>query len=109
LELTLAITEPVILYKKNDQWIEIDGLADGLTATLIDGATVTATLHDSAGQPVSGLTAVALSFVSSGVYRGQVNETFDPAVGTYTLLLDATMGAYTGHWELKCKVKIRKS
>jgi hypothetical protein len=107
----MAIPTEIILYQKNDQYIEIDGIASGLDGSFMNAATVTATLVDADGAVVGGLEELTLTYVaaSDGKYRGQVQETFNPAVGTYTLIIEADEGGVVGHWEIKCKVKIRKS
>jgi hypothetical protein len=111
-ERDMAVPSKLILYKKNDQYVEISGLADGLTAAYMNAATVTATLKARDGTNVTGLTNITLSYVaaSDGVYRGQVAETFDPtAGGGYTLHIDATQGSTTAHLEIPVEIKIRKT
>lgn len=108
----MAFPSKVTLYKLNDNYIEIDGLSDGLDpTTYFNAATITATLKDSSGNNVTGATNISLSYVASsnGKYRGTVQETFNPSVGSYTLHIDASQGGIVGHWEVPASVKIRKS
>jgi hypothetical protein len=109
----MAVPSKITLYQLNDQYLEIDGLADGLTTTVINTAVVTATLKDSTGASVSGLTNLSLTYVasSSGVYRGLIEDTFNPAIGGgYTLYIDAVDGGVNkGHWEIPVVIKVRKS
>jgi hypothetical protein len=107
----MAFPTEIILYQKNDQYIEIDGIASGLDGSYMNTATVTATLVDSDGAVVGGIEEMPLAYVaaSDGQYRGQIQETFNPAVGTYTLIVEADQGGIVGHWEIKCKVKVRKT
>jgi len=107
----VAIPSKLILTQKNDQIIEIDGLQDALTLAYVNNAVATATLKDSTGASVTGLTGVTLSYVSgsNGKYRGQVEETFSPALGNYVLHVDANSGGVVLHIEIKTSVKVRKS
>lgn len=83
---------------KNDEYIEWGPMVDGTTGiTLGDGTVVpvsylnnltgTVTLVDSTGTPVTGLSAVAFTYLaaSNGIYRALVEQTFAPAPGMYTL------------------------
>ena len=109
----MAFPSKVILYKLNDNFIEIDGLADGLdAANYFNAATITATLKDSAGVNVAGIIALPLTYVSAsnGKYRGAVQEAFDPpAGGGYSLIIDASQGGVVGRWAVKTDVKVRTS
>lgn len=109
----MAIPSKLTLYKLNDQYIQIEGLVDGLnSASFFNAATVTATLKDRSGNIVTGVNAVTLSYVAAtnGNYRGAIQETFDPtAGGGYTLYIDAVQSGVVGHWEIKTEVKVRNS
>jgi len=89
----MAIPSEVVMFRLNDQFIEIDGLVDPTTGTAINGATVTATLVDESGAQVPSLTNVALTYIagSAGNYRGLVEQTFNPSLGSgYTLTIKAS-------------------
>lgn len=109
----MAVPSKIILYQLNDQFIEIDGLADSLSLAFQNSATVTATLKDRSGAPVTGLTNVTLNYVasSSGIYRGAVPATFNPTKGGgYTLVIDANNNAGAkAHLEIAAEVQIRKT
>jgi hypothetical protein len=109
----MAIPTKFTFYQLNDQFLEIDGLADGITGAFINTAVVTATLKDVDGVSVTGFTNITLSFValSSGKYRGQIQDTFNPtAQGGYTLVIDVVDGGVDkGHWEIPAEVKVRKT
>jgi len=83
----------MVFTRKNDQFIEIDGLQDPTTLTFINNAIVLATLVDQFNQPVAGCMAIPLNFLAgtSGNYRGLVEQTFNPTLGTgYTLQITAS-------------------
>jgi hypothetical protein len=109
----MAIPSLVTLYKLNDQYVEIDGLAEALTGTVQNNATVSASLVDALGANVNGATNINLTFVASsnGKYRGLVANTFDPPVGVgYTLKLNVTTaGGLKMHMEIAAEVAIRTS
>jgi hypothetical protein len=100
-----------ILFKSNDQVIEVFGLKNVLTGAFLNAATVTATLKNRSGQNVAGLTDLPLNYVagSNGDYRGQVEETFNPPQRDgYTLIIDAAEGGLVGHWEFPARVEARQ-
>ncbi len=108
----MAVPSKLVLYQSNDQYIEIDQLADGITGAFVNGATVTVTLKDSAGAIVTGISSLALSYVaaSSGKYRGQVEDTFNPTKGGgYILHVNADNGGLKLHLEIPVEIKIRKA
>lgn len=106
----MPLPSQVVLYQKNDQYLEIDGLADD-AAAFQNSATVTATLYDLAGNAVAGATNISLTYLaaSSGIYRGEIlGADFNPSVGAYTLKIDASASGLNAHWEIKTKVQVRK-
>lgn len=109
----MAFPTKITFFQLNDQYLELDGLADGITGAFVNGATVTASLYDPTGAAVSTFTGIPLNYVaaSSGVYRGQVPNTFDPLAlgGGYVLKIDAVNGAVKAHIEVSTIVAIRKS
>jgi hypothetical protein len=100
----VVVPTRLILFKANDQVIEVKGLKNNVSGAFLNAATVTATLKDPAGANVTGLTAIPLAYVaaSSGDYRGQVEETFNPAQKDgYTLHIDASEGGLVLHVEIR--------
>jgi hypothetical protein len=84
----MGVPQRMVFTRKNDQFIEIDGLQDPTSGTFFNGATVTATLIDQYLQPVPGCTAIVLNYLAgtNGNYRGLVEQTFNPPLGVgYTL------------------------
>jgi hypothetical protein len=102
-----------VIYIGNDNLIEADGLKDAAAAAVyLNVATLTATLQDANGAPVSGASNIALSYVanSNGKYQGNLEDTVVITDGTdYTLVLDAASGGLKGHWEIPCTARIRRS
>jgi hypothetical protein len=102
-----------ILYKKNSQYLQISGLKDQSVtpATYVNDAVLVATLNDSTGAAVPGMTNIAGQFqsASNGVYRFPVDPvTFDPVVASnYTLVVDGTSGTKHYHDEIPVQVVIR--
>lgn len=108
----MAVPSRIILYQKNDQFIEIDGLKDGLAGTFVNNATVTATLKDRSGVVVSEVNNLTLVYVaaSNGKYRGLVEDTFNPTRGGgYTLVVEADQAGTKLHLEIPVEVRVRKS
>ena len=108
----MAIPARIILYQSNDQTVEVDKLKDRLTGSYLNAATVTATLYDSGGSAVTGLNALALAYVASsnGKYRGNVEETFAPALGdNYEIWFTGNQGSSYFHLEIPVSVQARKS
>ena len=109
----MAIPSKLTFYKLNDQLLEVSGLHDGLVpTTFFNAATVNATLYDRAGVVAdSALNNLTLSYVtaSDGIYRGQIEQTFDPpASGGYSLVINATQGTTVAKWTISSDVKVRK-
>lgn len=105
---------PIIVYKENDGFIPLSGLMDETQTPpvfLNSVASMTATLNDSGGSPVTGLTNVAGVYVagSNGNWQFPVPNTFDPPTGGgYTLIVDVVAGSGTSaHWELPASVQVR--
>ena len=115
----MTVPTRVTITKLNDDFVEVVGLAkqirqaDGtLQKTYLNAASVTATLKDSTGTPVTGFNGITLVYVagSNGIYGGQIQETFSPAVGgSYTLHIDASEGGLVMHLEIATTVSVRRS
>lgn len=90
-------------YEDNDMIIQVDKVTDQITGDLIDDATITATLKDSAGDNVVGIAwPVTLDFVSTGLYRKQIDKAAEVVDdGIYTLIVDLTTPTDNdAHWEI---------
>lgn len=100
------------LFKANDQIIEIFGLKNGLTNGFINTAVCTATLKDSTGSSVTGITDLSLDYIagSNGIYRGIIQDTFDPPTGNnYILNIDSDDSGDKLHIEIQARVSVRRS
>lgn len=108
----MAVPDSITLYKVNDQVVEVTGLKNNVTGAFLNAATVTATLKDKNGNAVTGLSSLTLAFLAgtNGNYRGQVEQTFDPAPGRgYVLHIDSDEGGVVGHWEIPVIVEVRRT
>lgn len=107
-----ATPTKLMFYAGNTQAIEIFGLQDALTSLFLNTATITATLQDDNGNPVSGCTNVTLSYVagSNGNYTGVFGDVnFQPAVGTsYTLVIDGSQSGSFIHLEMLVEIRSRQ-
>lgn len=94
----------------NDQYVQLDGIADGLTGTVITSAVLTVTLKDFNGTPVANMTSLSMASVGGGSYRCAVSNAFNPPVGTeYTAVFDGTNAGLKLHIELPVTVQKRTS
>lgn len=105
---------PEVIYSKNDNLLELRGLANAATGNYENAATVTATVVDSTDTEVPGLSwPLTLAYVaaSDGDYRGEIGDGASFVVGTdYTAKITATVsGGPTGYWEIPLTVLTRKS
>lgn len=106
----MAFPSRLTLVQLNDQYIQIDGLADGITGAAINGATLSVTLKDPVLGNVTTMTGISMAYVASsaGSYRGLVTNAFDPPLGaTYTAVFDGTNGGFKLHIELPVTVAAR--
>ena len=97
----------VKMWVKNTLTIQIDGLKDKSSGTLVTGATVTVNLVDQNGASVTGATNIPLTDVagSPGSYSGSIASTFNPTAGqNYTLQITAVSGGVQGYWEKAIQV-----
>lgn len=109
----MSVPTKITLYAKNDQYLEIDGLADGLNpASYINGATVTVTMKNAVGTVVPEVNGLVMSYVATtnGNYRGQVANTLNSTLGGgYTLFIEVDNAGVKLHMEVAAEIKIRKS
>lgn len=99
-----------ILYNENDNLIIVDELQSGLTGDYRNDATVTVTLYDADLDPVAGATDISCVYqaASNGKYVGEIAETFNVPVGSYTAVVEAEEDGVVGKWQGTVKVKVRK-
>lgn len=88
----MAILTATTVKPLNDQTLEVTGLA--LNGAPVVGATVTATLVDEHGVPVTGIIDVSMTDVSGspGSYSAAISHTFTAPAGDYTLQITAVDG-----------------
>lgn len=103
-----------IVYKDNDNLVELDLLKNAATDAYINDATVTLTaIKDSAGSTVSGETfPKTMSYVASsnGKYQASVDKLLAIVPGqNYTAIVDVVSGTIDGHWELPLTCRTRTS
>ena len=103
-----------VIFISNANVVEVSSLTNGLTSTLIGGATVRCTLKDSAGVNVTGATGlswpITMSAVtgSTGTYRGTLPYTLSLSTGTYTAVITADAGGdLYGSWSVPVRATTR--
>ncbi len=99
-----------VWFVNNDMIIEVVA-TDKITDASIDDATVEATLKDSAGTDVTGISwPVSVPFISDGLYRVSVDKAAAVIDGDgYTLEIDfTTPGGVDAFWELPVGGETRK-
>jgi hypothetical protein len=92
----MAFPTRLTMAQLNDQFIQLDGLADGITGAAISAAVMTVTLQDFNGNNVANMTGISMTPVSpAGSYRGAVTNAFNPPAGTeYTAVFDGTNSGF---------------
>ena len=99
------------IYVANDNYIEVDALANGATDAFENSATVTATLKTSGGAEVAGQSwPLTLNYVadSDGTYRGILDDALSIVAGTtYVVHIEATASGLTAHWEISLQAQTR--
>jgi hypothetical protein len=103
-----------IIYKDNDNLLQLSGLKNSSTDAFVNNATVTLTaIKDSAGNNVAGISwPLTMGYVAAS--DGDYEVTVDKAVVIsashhYTAFIDAVASGLDGHWELPLICKIRTS
>lgn len=101
-----------VIYKDNDNLVEVDELKNSATDAYINTATVTLTaIRDAAGAVVTGVSfPISMTYVatSNGKYQATVDKAIALIAGhTYTAIIDAVSGGLDGHWELPLVCRVR--
>lgn len=106
----MAFLPRLLMVQLNDQYVQLDGVADGLTGAAITGAVLAVTLRDFNGTAVLNMTALTMASIGAGSYRCAVTSAFNPPLGTeYTAVFDGTNAGLKLHIELPVTVGIRTS
>lgn len=89
-----------VFYELNDNNVWIEGLLDDIARTFVNDSTMSCTLTDANGLPISGATSLSLTYkpASNGRYYVTVPGTIairEPEQGTLTV----TSSNYTDRWE----------
>ena len=89
-----------VIYELNDNNVWIEGLLDDITRTFVNDSTMTVTLQDANGLPISGATSLSMTYLpsSNGRYYATVPGTIanrEPEQGT----LIVQSSNYTDRWE----------
>lgn len=104
------MSDTQVLFYLNDNLVEVLGLTNAATGAFIDSATVTCSLVDSAGSPVTGATNISLiTLGSGGDYRGTIPDTASiERSDTYVAQITADGGAgLMGYWEIDAQSIVR--
>jgi hypothetical protein len=106
---TPVVLTTLIIFKANDQEVELPNLRSGMDESVIkNAATVTGTLYDANGVAVPDFENVSFIFIADGTYRGHVSEAFDPPEGSYVLKIHAVENDDDLNIQYKVKVKLNK-
>lgn len=99
-------------YIDNDNFVEISNLQDGISAALINSATVTLTIQDSDGNNVSGISwPLTMAFVSGsdGIYRVVVDKAIGVVEGSsYRARITVVSGSLDGLWVIELAAQVRR-
>ena len=98
------------LFIDNDMIAHLDGLKDS-SGLVVTGATVEATILDSAKTPVSSQTVtwpITLEHKGSGNYEGSIDSDIDISAGLYYLEVTAVIGATNQTWRVPLKAQERE-
>lgn len=102
-----------VLFSHNDHTIKLLGLKDGKTGNFVNNATVEATIYNSRGEPLAGVTwPIPMSYVadSDGDYQGDLDEEFVASLGSgYYMITDASAAPdVKGRWRTPIRVENRE-
>lgn len=101
-----------LIYVNNTNLLVLQGLFDNVAQAYLNAATVTATVKDLAGTPVSGASwpkAMSYQAASNGVYQCILEDTIAFVSGQpYVAYISASGGTNkVGYWELSLDVRDR--
>lgn len=104
--------DTLTLYKGSDMLLELENLSDEASGAVVNAATVTCTLKDSAGVPLVGETwPKAMPYVASthGVYRAALSNTLAVTVGArYSAEILAIHNGQRAFWAVDVLCKQRR-
>lgn len=103
-----------VIYKDNDNLVELDALKNAASDAYINNATVTLTaIKNATGTTVTGDTfPKTMTYVTSsnGKYQASVDKLLAVVAGqAYTAVIDAVSSGIDGHWELPLICRTRTS
>jgi len=92
----------ILLSGDNDNVLQLAGLKNGIDELFINDATVTATINDSSGADIPGMTwPAAMTYISAsdGSYQLLLDSALNLQKNTiYTVHIHVISGGLTGHW-----------
>ena len=96
-----------------DTLVELEDLVDATDNSAIADATVTFTLKDSAGNAISGATAVAMTYAASNAnsrpaYQGILDGSVSLIVGE-TYIVEITANTNEGFWRLMARADYNRA
>lgn len=108
-----------IIYRLNDNVLELSGLKDAVIGTFLNAATVTVTLKDQDGVNVPSTGSPSITYPitmdyvasSDGIYRATIQDSLDVNPND-TVIAEVTANAganLKGHWKTRLKVKDRET
>lgn len=106
----MTVPAKLILYRLNDQVVELDGLQDLLSADYLNAATLTASLYDQFANPIFEDIDFSYLANSDGVYRAVIpGSGFNPGLGAgYKLIVDGNQsGSDAIHLVIQVEIQDR--
>jgi len=102
-----------VLFISNTNLLEIKGLRNAADLSIINDATLVATIKDKAGVPLVGENwPITLDYVagSEGVYQGLASDLLEIVLNdVYTAEITATRGGDKGFWKVPVRARNRTS
>lgn len=104
--------DTLTLYKGSDMLLDLEGLTDEASGAVLNGATVSCTLKDTAGVNLVGETwpkAMAYVANTNGVYRAALSNTLVVTVGSrYSAEILAINDGQRAFWTVDVLCKTRR-
>lgn len=100
----------LVVYRANDNLLEVVSLQDQSADAYVNNATVTAAIKTLAGVAVTGLESLTLDYVpaSDGLYRVQIPATAPLKIGKYAAEITVVGGAgQKAFWTITFQVEER--